>query len=124
VASGACLTLLPRFDAQHALRIIADHGVTVFEGVPTMYVALLHEPDRADYDTSGLRMCISGGAALPVEVLRGFEEAFGCAVLEGYGLSETSPIASLNHPDRDRKPGSARARARRAGGHCIPPCGW
>ncbi len=106
VAAGACLTLLPRFDPAHALRIIARHGATVFEGVPTMYVALLHQPDRADYDVSALRMCISGGAALPVEVLRGFEDAFGCAVLEGYGLSETSPVASFNHPGRERKPGS------------------
>jgi long-chain acyl-CoA synthetase len=106
VAAGACLTLLPRFDAEHALRIIADHGVTVFEGVPTMYVALLHQPNRADYDTSTLRMCISGGAALPVEVLRGFEEAYGVSVLEGYGLSETSPVASFNHPNREHKPGS------------------
>src|SRR6266567_238437 len=55
---------------------------------------------------SELRVCVSGGAALPVEVLRGFEEAFGCPVLEGYGLSETSPVASFNHPDRARKPGS------------------
>ena len=106
VASGACLTLLPRFDAAHALRIITGHRVTVFEGVPTMYVALLHQPDRADYDTASLRMCISGGAALPVEVLRGFDEAFGVPVLEGYGLSETSPVASFNHPGRVRKPGS------------------
>jgi long-chain acyl-CoA synthetase len=106
VAAGACLTLLPRFDAAHALRIIAGHRVTIFEGVPTMYVALLHQPDRADYDTSSLRLCISGGAALPVEVLRGFEEAFGVPVLEGYGLSETSPVASFNHPDRVQKPGS------------------
>jgi long-chain acyl-CoA synthetase len=106
VAAGACLTLLPRFDAAHALRIIAGHHVTVFEGVPTMYVALLHQPDRGDYDVSSLRMCISGGAALPVEVLRGFEDAFGCAVLEGYGLSETSPVASFNHPGKERKPGS------------------
>jgi long-chain acyl-CoA synthetase len=106
VAAGACLTLLPRFDAGHALRSLAGHRVTVFEGVPTMYVALLHQPDRADYDTSALRMCISGGAALPVEVLRGFEAAFGVPVLEGYGLSETSPIASFNHPGRERKPGS------------------
>ncbi|HEY1673047.1 MAG TPA: long-chain fatty acid--CoA ligase [Streptosporangiaceae bacterium] len=106
VAAGACLTLLPRFDAGHALRILAGHRVTVFEGVPTMYVALLHQPDRADHDTSALQMCISGGAALPVEVLRGFEAAFGVPVLEGYGLSETSPIASFNHPGRDRKPGS------------------
>jgi long-chain acyl-CoA synthetase len=106
VASGACLTLLPRFDAAHALRIIAAHRVTIFEGVPTMYVALLHQPDRADYDVSTLRLCVSGGAALPVEVLRGFEEAFSCPVLEGYGLSETSPVASFNHPGQERKPGS------------------
>jgi long-chain acyl-CoA synthetase len=106
VASGACLTLLPRFDAEHALRIIADHRVTVFEGVPTMYVALLHHTDRTGYDTSTLRTCISGGAALPVEVLRGFEAAFGVPVLEGYGLSETSPVASFNHPGRERRPGS------------------
>src|SRR5271166_3609926 len=63
IASGACLTLLPRFDAETALRIIAGHRVTVFEGVPTMYVALLHRPDRADYDVSALQMCFSGGAA-------------------------------------------------------------
>ena len=49
---------------------------------------------------------LSGGAALPVEVLRGFEKAFGCMILEGYGLSETSPVASFNHPGRERKPGS------------------
>ena len=105
VAAGACLTLLPRFDAAHALRIIAGHRVTVFEGVLTMYVALLHQPDRADYDTSSLT-CVSGGAALPVEVLRGFDPAFGVPVLEGYGLSETSPVASFNLPGRERKPGS------------------
>jgi len=128
VASGACLTLLPRFDAEHALRIIAGHRVTIFEGVPTMYVALLHQPNRADFDTSTLRMCVSGGAALPVEVLRGFEEAFGVAVLEGYGLSETSPIASFNHPDRERKPGSigtpirgVRMRLVDKEDHDVPP---
>jgi long-chain acyl-CoA synthetase len=76
------------------------------EGVPTMYVALLQHPDRTSYDTSALRLCVSGGAALPVEVLRGFEAAFGCVILEGYGLSETSPVASFNHPDRERKAGS------------------
>jgi len=106
VASGACLTLLPRFDAGQALRILAEHRVTVFAGVPTMYSALLHSPDRDRYDYSRLRLCFSGGAAMPVEVLRAFEAAFGCAVLEGYGLSETSPVATFNHPDRERKPGS------------------
>jgi len=106
VATGACVTLLPRFTPGQALEILAAHRVSVFEGVPTMYVALLGHPGREAYDTSALRLAVSGGAALPVEVLRGFEEAFGCQVLEGYGLSETSPVASFNHPDRPRKPGS------------------
>jgi len=106
VTSGASLSLLPRFDPGQALQLLAGHRATVFAGVPTMYGALLAHPDRADYDVSALRVCVSGGAAMPVEVLRGFERAFGCKVLEGYGLSETSPVASFNHPDRDRKPGS------------------
>jgi long-chain acyl-CoA synthetase len=106
VGAGASLAMLPRFDPAQALQVVAEHGVTVFAGVPTMYSALLHVPDRSSYDTSALRVCISGGAALPVEVLRQFESSFGCAVLEGYGLSETSPVASFNHPHRERKPGS------------------
>jgi long-chain acyl-CoA synthetase len=106
VASGAALSLLPRFDPARALQILAGHRATVFMAVPTMYTALLHSPDRAAYDVSALRLAVSGGAAMPVEVLRGFEEAFGCSVLEGYGLSETSPLASFNHPDRQRKPGT------------------
>src|SRR6478672_9620356 len=58
------------------------------------------------YGVSSLRTCVSGGSAMPVEVMRGFEKAFGCVVLEGYGLSETSPVASFNHLDREHKPGS------------------
>jgi long-chain acyl-CoA synthetase len=106
VMSGGCLALLPRFDAGAALDMISRDNVTVFEGVPTMYAALLHHPAREDADTSSLRVCVSGGAAMPVEVLRGFEAEFGCVILEGYGLSETSPVASFNHPDAERKPGS------------------
>jgi long-chain acyl-CoA synthetase len=104
VIAGACLTLIPRFDARKALEIIKRDGVTVFEGVPTMYHALLGA--AGDHDVSSLRLCISGGAAMPGEVMRQFEEAFGCIILEGYGLSETSPVASFNHPDRERKAGS------------------
>jgi long-chain acyl-CoA synthetase len=106
VLGGATITLLPRFDPGRALEIIERDRCAVFEGVPTMYGALLHHPEREKFDVSCLRVCASGGAALPVEVLRGFEEAFGCKVLEGYGLSETSPVASFNHPDRERKAGS------------------
>ncbi|MFL5833726.1 MAG: long-chain-fatty-acid--CoA ligase [Solirubrobacterales bacterium] len=103
---GATLTLLPKFDPGEALEIMQRDGVTHFYGVPTMYGALLHHPGREEFDTSSLRICITGGASMPVEVLRGFEEAFDCELLEGYGLSETSPVASTNHPGRPRKPGS------------------
>ena len=106
IAVGASLTLLPRFDPAKALQIVGRDKVTIFEGVPTMYAAMLHDPAGAQADTSSLRVCVSGGAAMPVEVMRGFEQAFGCMILEGYGLSETSPVASFNHPDRVRKPGS------------------
>jgi long-chain acyl-CoA synthetase len=106
ILAGGCLTLIPRFDPAKALEIVQRDKVDVFEGVPTMYGAMLHLPERGDYDTSSLKVCASGGASLPVELLRGFEEAFHCKVLEGYGLSETSPVASFNHPDRERKPGS------------------
>jgi long-chain acyl-CoA synthetase len=106
ICSGACLALVPRFEAGRVLETIERDGVTVFEAVPTMYVALLHHPGRERFDVSTLRLCVSGGSALPVEVLRGFEAAFGCPVLEGYGLSETSPVASFSQADRERKPGS------------------
>jgi long-chain acyl-CoA synthetase len=103
---GACLTLVPKFDPAEALETMQRDGVTHFYGVPTMFGALLHHPERERYDTSSLRTCVTGGASMPVEVLRGFEQAFGAVVLEGYGLSETSPVASSNHPDMERKPGS------------------
>jgi len=106
VSVGAALTLISRFDPAQALRVIARDQVTIFEGVPTMYAGMLAAPNRGEVDVSSLRLCVSGGAALPVEVLRKFEEAFGCVILEGYGLSETSPVASFNHPDRVRKAGS------------------
>lgn len=106
IKAGATLTLLPRFDATKALEILQRDKVTVFAGVPTMYAAMLHHPEGGSYDLSALRVCISGGSAMPVEVMRGFEEKFHCAVLEGYGLSETSPVASFNLPHRERKAGS------------------
>jgi long-chain acyl-CoA synthetase len=106
VLAGATMTLIPRFEPTKALEVLQRDQVTIMLGVPTMYVALLQHPGKADYDLSSLRVCASGGASLPVEVLRGFEAAFGAMILEGYGLSETSPVASFNHADRERKPGS------------------
>ncbi|HET9889955.1 MAG TPA: AMP-binding protein, partial [Mycobacterium sp.] len=107
VLAGAMLTLIPRFDPGKALQIIERDAVTVFEGVPTMYSALLSVADQAPPGAMrSLRTCVSGGAALPVQVLTDFETAFGCTVLEGYGLSESSPAAAFNHPRRPRKVGS------------------
>jgi long-chain acyl-CoA synthetase len=103
--TGATLTLLAKFEPGKALEIIQRDKVTVFAGVPTMHGALLHHPERESYDTSSLRVIISGGASIPGEVLRGVEEAFGVVLLEGYGLSETSPVASFNKPE-GRKVGS------------------
>ncbi len=102
VRAGACLALLGRFDGEAALRTLSDRGVTVLEGVPAMYQAMLQDPHHADYDLSRLRVCVSGDAAMPVEVLLRFEDAFHCLVLEGYGLAEASPVASFNRMDRRR----------------------
>ena len=104
MAAGASLVLLPRFDAATALQQLAEHRATVFAGVPTMYTAFLAVPEAPSLPD--LRVCVSGGAALPVEVLHRFDERFGCEVLEGYGLSETSPVASFNKPGGQRRPGS------------------
>ena len=104
--AGATITLLPRFEPQKALEVMARDRVTYFAGVPTMYFYLLNFPDAANYDLSSLRICGSGGSAMPVEVMHAFNKKYNVTILEGYGLSETSPVASFNHPDHDPKPGS------------------
>ncbi|KXO94114.1 long-chain fatty acid--CoA ligase [Tsukamurella pulmonis] len=105
VRFGATLTLIPRFDPRKAIEVIGRDRVSIFLGVPTMYAAMVAALQPGD-DVSSLRVCASGGAALPLQVIADFEQAFGAIVLEGYGLSETSPVASFNHPDRPRKAGS------------------
>jgi long-chain acyl-CoA synthetase len=104
--NGGTLVLLPRFDAQAAFEAIRRERVTLFAGVPTMYFALLHHPDAAAFDMSSLHECISGGAPMPVEVMRAFNERWKTNITEGYGLSETSPVASCNPHERPKKPGS------------------
>jgi len=106
LSQGASFTLLPRFTPDDALSIIQRDRVTIFAGVPTMYFAILHYPDADRYDLSSLRCCMTGGAAMPVEVMKAFEDRYGVPVLEGYGLSETSPVASFNLPDRPRTAGT------------------
>jgi len=106
LACGGSLTLLPRFDAEQAFALIERDRLTVFAGVPTMYFALLHHRGDRAYDVSSLRACLTGGAPMPVEVLYAFEEKFNVEILEGFGLSETSPVASFNVPSKPRKPGS------------------
>ncbi len=107
IAAGAGLSLLARFDPAKAIERIRRDRVTVLEAVPTMYSALLSVADRFSGDaTATLRTCVSGGAALPVAVLNEFEKTFDAVVLEGYGLSETSPVVTFNHPDAERRPGS------------------
>ena len=104
------MTLVPRFEPETALRVLERDNVTVFAGVPTMYWKILNCPQLEQFDLArisrNLRLCVTGGAAMPVEQMYAFEEKFGVTILEGYGLSETSPVASFNMPDRPRKPGS------------------
>ncbi|GAA2054877.1 long-chain fatty acid--CoA ligase [Catenulispora yoronensis] len=102
---GATVVLLPRFDADAAIALMAKENVTTFHGVPTMYLTLVEAAARAER-LPRLRRCVSGGASLPVPVLERFEAAFGARVLEGYGLSETSPVASVNQLAIGTKPGT------------------
>ncbi len=107
---GFRLVLLPRFDPATVLKTIVDEGVEFWIGVPTMYWALLDYAASAQVDVSEigkhLRICISGGAPMPVEVMRRFESTFRVRVLEGYGLSETAPVVSFNQLQKPSKPGT------------------
>ena len=103
---GGTIVLLPRFEPKAAFELMHHHRVNLFAGVPTMYFALLHYPDSSQYDLSNLKLCVSGGSAMPVEVMRAFDEKYKVNILEGYGLSETSPVACFNVLNRPKKAGS------------------
>ncbi|MEM9919326.1 MAG: long-chain fatty acid--CoA ligase [Bacteroidota bacterium] len=109
VMNGASNVLLPRFDAEAVFGLMQQHDITIFAGVPTMYWGLLnYKEEKFDYKkiADTLRICVSGGASLPVQVLKDFEDRFHVPIFEGYGMSEGSPVVTFNHMDKERKPGS------------------
>ncbi len=99
---GGCLSVVPRFEPKAVLDAIVADGVSVIGGVPTMLQALT-ALDTEDRDLSRLRIAVSGGASLPAEIMRAFEDKFGIVVLEGYGLSETASTASFNVSAEERR---------------------
>ena len=103
--AGATLVLMPRFDGAAALKLLCDQKVTVFLGVPTMYLALL-QAASSDPRRPALRLAVSGGAALPLAVIEKFKAEFGAEIAEGYGLSETSPVATFNQAAFGRRAGT------------------
>jgi long-chain acyl-CoA synthetase len=108
-ATAATLVLLPRFEAAAAVKLLEQENVTFFAGVPTMYWGLLNAlSDGVDVEriAGNMRIAVSGGSSLPVEIIRAVQERFGLQILEGYGLSETSPVATFSDPDSDPRPGS------------------
>tara|TARA_Y100000814_G_scaffold107519_1_gene75931 strand:+ start:1749 stop:3437 length:1689 start_codon:yes stop_codon:yes gene_type:complete len=108
IRNGAEMILLPRFDLKQMLKTIARKNPTFFPAVPTIYIAINRDSDvkSGKYDLSSIKACLSGGDTLPVEVKNDFEKTTGCSLVEGYGLSETSPIAACNPSTGQSRVGS------------------
>ncbi len=106
VNAAGQMILVPRFELKQALKTMDKTKPTVMAGVPTLFNALAKAPDIKDHDLSSLKFCISGGAPLPLEVKREFERVSGCTLVEGYGLSETSPVTHINPIEGPVKEGS------------------
>lgn len=104
--NGGTVLIVPSFSPEAVFTIAREQEATVFAGVPTMYNYLLQTPDGKAEDFESIRLCISGGASMPVALLKNFEEKFNVRISEGYGLSEASPVTCFNPLDRERKPGS------------------
>src|SRR5690348_5906034 len=102
---GGTIVLMARFTGEAAIQLMVRENVTIFHGVPTMYIGLLEAAGKAD-KLPDLRLCVSGGASLPVAVLEKFNEVFHATIYEGYGLSETSPTATTNQPAFGTRPGT------------------
>ncbi|MEV6492835.1 long-chain fatty acid--CoA ligase [Actinoplanes sp. NPDC051633] len=108
-ATASTLVLLPRFDAAAAVKLLESESVTFFAGVPTMYWGLLNalsEGVDVQRIADNMRVAVSGGSSLPVEIIHQVKDRFGVQILEGYGLSETSPVATFSDPNSDPRPGS------------------
>nr|WP_323741969.1 long-chain fatty acid--CoA ligase [Salinibacillus xinjiangensis] len=106
IFTGSMNILLPKFELEEVLQTIKDLQPTTFPGVPTMYVAITSHPKAEEYGLGSIRICNSGSAPMPGELLRSFEKKTGALILEGYGLSEASPITHCNPMFAERKPGS------------------
>lgn len=104
--AGAELVLVPKFNGAEAWAALLEDGITIMAGVPTMYVALVEAARGREGRPQALRFAISGGAALPVSVLERFEQVAGARIHEGYGLTETSPVAAFNHVGVEPRPGT------------------
>ena len=104
--AGATIVLETRPDVDEILKLINKHHPTQFPGVPSLYNAINHHPKRDKYDLRSIRICLSGSAPLPLEVAKQFEAETGGSVVEGYGLSETSPVTHANPIKGERRPGS------------------
>jgi len=96
IVKASTMVLLPRFDPAEAAKAIAQHKATLFPGVPSMYAAVAYSAERGHIDISSVKVCVSGGAPLPIEVHERFVKATGAKLVEGYGLSEASPVTHCN----------------------------
>lgn len=103
---GATLIILAKFSPEKIFQVTKQYKTTVFPGVPTMYNFLYQYSEGKAEDVSSWRLCVSGGASMPVALLNRFEEKFQVIISEGYGLSEAAPVTTFNPVDRPRKPGS------------------
>ncbi|MCH2037376.1 MAG: long-chain fatty acid--CoA ligase [Rickettsiales bacterium] len=106
VSKGSKLILHPKFELDKLLKDIHKKSPTILAAVPAIYAAMVHSEDAKKYNLSSLKVCVSGGAALPVPIKEEFESFSGCHIYEGYGLTENSPVATLNPPFAENKAGS------------------
>ncbi|WP_078550704.1 fatty acid--CoA ligase family protein [Litchfieldia alkalitelluris] len=121
--NGATLLIIPQFSPAEVFRVTKEYGGTVFAGVPTMYNFLLQYPEGNPEDLNSFRLCVSGGASMPVALLNNFEKKFRVRISEGYGLSEASPVTCFNPLNRPRKPGSIGTSINNVENKIVDPLG-